>query len=390
MPLPAQAGDGYADARTAATDAGPAGPAAAQEMAGSLEAGLQALARGLAGAAGGQRPPVLSVMPFPGADQACPVLSVFVVDELTTALINGVQPRPRVVERLQLETVVAQYRLDDFLTDPEQRRRLGGLTGIDALVVGSFVVIGDRLRINARMVGIGSGELIAAQAVSVPRTGELAEMLRQSSGRGRNCVSSSPAADAGARTAAAAAPPASAGTSAAPAAAGCKEQLGLLFCVTGFRQSGREARLDLTVEHRGSAPVGVMLVGPRPRLTDLEGRAMTATTVDGLPMCGGSMQNNFMEATDTSWCLRPSREFHPINVSSEDQYRQIAPASRTPVSLHFRSGEDAPLRFPVEASLQIGVLPQAPRVAGPPARSRQADALLLTMDLREPDASPAR
>ncbi len=67
---------------------------------------------------------------------------------------------------MQLETIIAQNQLDDFLSDPEQRRRLGGLSGINALVVGSFVVIGDRLRINARLVGMENGEMMAAEAVS--------------------------------------------------------------------------------------------------------------------------------------------------------------------------------------------------------------------------------
>ena len=161
----------------------------AQQVAGSVEAGLESLAQKLLAGAAPERRPALSVMPFPGADQSCPVLSVFVVDELTTSLVSAVQPRPRVVERQQLETIIAQNRLDEFLTNPEQRRRLGGLSGIDALVVGSFAVIGDRLRINARLVAIDSGETIAAHAVSVPRTGEITELLRQASGRGRNCLS---------------------------------------------------------------------------------------------------------------------------------------------------------------------------------------------------------
>ena len=165
-----------------------AGPAAAQQLSGSLEAGLQTLAQTLLAGLPQQGRPSLSVMPFPAADQACSVLSVFVVDELTTTLIGAVTPRPRVVERQQLETIIAQERLDEFLTDPEQRRRLGGKSGIGALVVGTYAVIGDRVRLNARLVAIESGEAIAAAAVSVPRTSELSELLRQDAGRGRKCA----------------------------------------------------------------------------------------------------------------------------------------------------------------------------------------------------------
>jgi hypothetical protein len=93
-----------------------------------------------------------------------------------------------VVERQQLEAIIAQNQLDEFLTDPEQRRRLGGLSGIGAVVLGTFTPIGDRLRINARMVTIENGETIGAASVSVPRTREMEDLLRQGSGRGQNCL----------------------------------------------------------------------------------------------------------------------------------------------------------------------------------------------------------
>lgn len=146
----------------------------AQQVSGSVEAGLQALAETLIANTPRDQSAALSVLPFPGADQSCPVLSVYVVDELTTLLITAVKPRPRVVERQQLEAVIAQNQLQDFLTDPEQRKRLGGLSGIGAVVLGTFATIGDRLRINARVVAIGSGETISAAAVSVPLTAEIA------------------------------------------------------------------------------------------------------------------------------------------------------------------------------------------------------------------------
>ena len=178
--------------------------------------------------------PALSVMPFPGADQSCPVLSVFVVDELTTTLVSSVQPRPRVVERQQLETIIAQNRLE-ILSDPEQRRRLGGLSGIQALVVGSFAVIGDRLRINARLVAIDSGETIAAHAVSVPRTSEITELLRQSSGRGRNrLVDPAPAARAAAPANSPTIPP----TRLPLPGEACDEQDGVRVCAQGLRRTG--------------------------------------------------------------------------------------------------------------------------------------------------------
>jgi TolB-like protein len=351
-------------------------PTAAQDMAGSLEAGLQAIARGLAAGAVGPRPPVLSVMPFPGADQACPVLSVFVADELNTAFVTGVQPRPRVVERLQLETVVAQYRLENFLTDPEQRRRLGGLTGIDALVVGSFVVIGDRVRINARVVGIDSGELVTAHAVSVPRTGELTEMLRQSSGRERNCVASPAAAPAPppvARPAAPAEPRSPSPNAPSSAADQCQERFGLRVCASDLQHSGRDVRLTLVAENVGQAVLGLLMIGPPPTLQDSAGVVHQATAVDGMQTCGGHVRHSYMGSYAQDSCLRP-----PNSYASLEDYSRIAPGGRVSATMHFRS-ERPPSTAPFSLNLVLGVLP-LPTSSATPAQRRQANPFFFVAD----------
>jgi len=230
-----------------------ASPLTAQEMTGSVEAGLQTLARTLLAGLPVDQHPALSVLPFPGADQSCPVLSVYVVDELTTTLVSTVRPRPRVVERQQLEAIIAQNRLDEFLTDPEQRRRLGGLSGISAVVLGTFATIGDRLRINARLVAIDTGETTSAAAVSVPRTGEIAELLRQSSGRGRNCLPE-PTTRSVLRTS----PGMLATTVTRPLPTGeaCQEQDDVRVCTRNVRRNGQDIQLSLVIENVGSTAIG--------------------------------------------------------------------------------------------------------------------------------------
>lgn len=363
--------------------AGQAPPASAQQMAGSLEAGLQALARTLvANAPAGQRP-AISVMPFPSADQSCPVLSVFVVDELTTALVNAVQPKPRVVERMQLETIIAQNQLDDFLSDPEQRRRLGGLSGINALVVGSFVVIGDRLRINARLVGMENGEMMAAEAVSVPRTGEITELLRQGSSRGQNCLMRAASA-APARAASGANATASPAASAAPRPQPpsgdqpCDEQDGIKVCVQSFRRNGKDAQATLQIENNGSAGVGVAVVGPQPTLTDNDGATFELTQLSGLPICGRELSHAFMRANNQDACLRYN---HIIDRSA---FRNLPPGARARLMLQFKAdGTSSGASFALGAAL--GVLPRLPSsVSAAEAQRLQARPFMVML----PDVRP--
>jgi TolB-like protein len=351
----------------------------AQQVAGSVEAGLENLGqRLLAGMPPGQRP-ALSVMPFPGADQSCPVLSVFVVDELTTTLVSSVQPRPRVVERQQLETIIAQNRLDEFLSDPEQRRRLGGLSGIQALVVGSFAVIGDRLRINARLVAIDSGETIAAHAVSVPRTSEITELLRQSSGRGRNClVDPAPAARAAAPANSPTIPP----TRLPLPGEACDEQDGVRVCAQGLRRTGRDTQLTLVIENLGDAPIAVGTVGPSPTLTGDDGTTLKATHI-GFPTCGAVVSGGYMGPSFQADCLNNDSYFR------RSQFRAVPSKGRVSATLVFQSGAPAG-RTTFTLGAALGILPTLPSTL-PDAEAAKLQARLLHVvlpNVRPTDAQP--
>lgn len=347
-------------------------PAAAQPIAGSLEAGLQSLAQALLSGTPVTQRPALSVMPFPAADQSCTVLSVFVVDELTTTLITAVQPRPRLVERQQLETIVAQNRLNEFMTDPEQRRRVGGLLNIGALLVGTYAVIGDRVRVNARLVAIDTGETTAAAAVSIPRTSELTELLRQGAGRGRNCMS-----DAGPR----ASRPAAIGSTAPPqpafSDAACEEQEGLRACVRNLRRSGQETNLVVEVENTGSGPIALAVVGPAPSLMDNGGTVYEAKQISGLPVCGKKLEGRPMEASNQQMCL--VSDYHLARAA----FRPVPPGARIGLSMKLRA-VDAPVSEMFTLAAALAVLPRLPTsMPAQQAHAMQARLHLVTLpDLR--------
>ncbi|MDO9709541.1 FlgO family outer membrane protein [Paracraurococcus lichenis] len=354
--------------------AGAAAPAQAQsqQMSGSLESGLQSLAQALlAGLPAAQRP-ALSVMPFPGADQSCPVLSVFVVDELTTTMIGAVQPRPRLVERQQLETIVAQNRLNEFMTDPEQRRRVGGLLGIGALVVGTYAVIGDRVRVNARLVEIDTGETVAAAAVSIPRTGELTELLRQDSRRGPNCLSEA----VGRAPASAAA--LGAGASAAPRPAlspgePCEEQESLRACVRSLRRNGQEVQLLLEIENITESAVALAAVGPAPSLLDNDGGVYAAKQVTGVPVCGRTLESVLMHPNNQHGCLISS------GYLPRATFRPLPPGARAILSMQLKS-DDASKGDTFTLSAALAVLSRLPTgMSAQEAERQQARLILLTL-----------
>lgn len=76
--------------------------------------------------------------------------------------------RITLVERAQLGQALRELRLQSTgLTEPAQARRVGKLVGADAIIVGSFYVRGNQIVINARVVDVRTGKVMAGRAENV-------------------------------------------------------------------------------------------------------------------------------------------------------------------------------------------------------------------------------
>ncbi|GIV19640.1 MAG: hypothetical protein KatS3mg023_1391 [Armatimonadota bacterium] len=76
--------------------------------------------------------------------------------------------RITLVERAQLGQALRELRLQSTgLTEPAQARRVGKLVGADAIIVGSFYTHGDQIVINARVVDVRTGKVMAGGAENV-------------------------------------------------------------------------------------------------------------------------------------------------------------------------------------------------------------------------------
>ncbi|MGC8783952.1 MAG: FlgO family outer membrane protein [Armatimonadota bacterium] len=76
--------------------------------------------------------------------------------------------RITLVERAQLGQALRELRLQSTgLTEPAQARKVGKLVGADAIIVGSFYVRGNQIVINARVVDVRTGKVMAGRAENV-------------------------------------------------------------------------------------------------------------------------------------------------------------------------------------------------------------------------------
>ncbi len=124
-----------------------------------LWSGLLALYAGIAYASG----EVIAVSDFVGKPAE---IGQEIAETLGTDLAKS--ERITLVERSQLGQALRELRLQSAgLTEPARARRVGKLVGADAIIVGSFYVRGNQIVINARVVDVRTGKVMAGRAENV-------------------------------------------------------------------------------------------------------------------------------------------------------------------------------------------------------------------------------
>lgn len=89
-----------------------------------------------------------------------------IAETLSTDLAKS--DRLTLVERSQLGQALREARLQHAgLAEPSQARRVGKIVGADAVIVGSFYVRSNQIVINARVVDVRTGKVIAGKAENV-------------------------------------------------------------------------------------------------------------------------------------------------------------------------------------------------------------------------------
>jgi TolB-like protein len=132
--------------------------------------GYEGLARSVSRAAGRAGVARVAVAPFEPAEKGDAREGWLVAERLTTELVRLGQVQ--VVERNLLGKVFEEQRLmRTGAVDAAQSRRLGALYPVAGIVTGSFVVEGARLRLEARLIDMQTGLIVAAAQDEVARPG---------------------------------------------------------------------------------------------------------------------------------------------------------------------------------------------------------------------------
>ena len=90
----------------------------------------------------------------------------FVAEELITRLYQT--KKFKVIERQLLNKIVAEQKLSlGGMIDQTSAQKLGKLLGVDAIASGTVTDLGKSLRINARLISTGTGEVFAVASTDI-------------------------------------------------------------------------------------------------------------------------------------------------------------------------------------------------------------------------------
>lgn len=116
---------------------------------------------------------IVAVFEFPDLENRITNLSRLVSEQLTTELVQQTIGTAKVLERRQVIQVLTELNLLRTDLTAEQVTQVGRQLGANAIVLGSATALGTRVLINARVVAVAGGEVLAADRLGVEVAPEL-------------------------------------------------------------------------------------------------------------------------------------------------------------------------------------------------------------------------
>jgi TolB-like protein len=100
----------------------------------------------------------------------------FLAEELITRLYQT--RKFKVIERQLLNKVVTEQKLSlTGMIDQTSAQKLGRLLGVDAIASGTITDLGKSLRVNARLINTGTGEIFAVAAAEIAKDDSVMKLM---------------------------------------------------------------------------------------------------------------------------------------------------------------------------------------------------------------------
>ncbi len=143
---------------------------------GSLDAELNRLTNQIIKSLAEERRTKIAIVEFTDLYGNVPMFGKYVSEELITRMYTT--RRFEVVERQMLNRVLEEQKLGTSgLIDESSAAAIGRMLGVQAIATGTITDLGDRVRINARMITTEKAEVFAVASVTVIKEDYIANMM---------------------------------------------------------------------------------------------------------------------------------------------------------------------------------------------------------------------
>ncbi len=104
-------------------------------------------------------------------------LGRFLAEELSSELVSAGRPF-EVVDRMHLRTILSEHKLSlTGLIDPKTVKKLGQVSGVDAIVIGTVTPFGESVRLSIKVLATDTAKIIGSSRGNIPKTQAIAELL---------------------------------------------------------------------------------------------------------------------------------------------------------------------------------------------------------------------
>lgn len=123
----------------------------------------------------------IAVLDFRDLERQTNNLSRYLSELFTTDLVRALGEGGRVVERRHADAVAEELRLAQRNLTASDINEFARLLGADAVVIGSYTVIGSELTLNVRLVTVPDGRVLVADVMTIGASADL--LALESAGR---------------------------------------------------------------------------------------------------------------------------------------------------------------------------------------------------------------
>ena len=121
----------------------------------------------------------VSVLDFADLQGNSSELGRFLAEQVTVSLV-GHRKDFAIMDRGNLKSILEEHKLTvSGLVDPENAKKLGQFSGVDAIILGNLTAISDHVLITIKVIATDTAELLGATKGKLSKTKEIQQLLER-------------------------------------------------------------------------------------------------------------------------------------------------------------------------------------------------------------------